>query len=200
MVEITENAQARMYAAGFYEGRAALYEVDPSSGVCHAVSRFSTRAPWALGFVPSSSPSQPGRLMGDESGSLMLLNPTKGTRITFAPLQSSDQEGCDIVVAPDGATYVSVLADWTNPDAQNVLQQVDPLTGQVIRDYPLAAGEVLEGLAYAGDTLYGFGAGGGVFAMSVGDGTVTSSRLAVQGGPAHFTGAASVVRAGDVPR
>ena len=200
VVEITQNERHEMYGSGFDDGRAALYQIDPSSGSCRVISRFTTAAPWAVGFGLAPSVTEPGALLGDEGGSLVLLDATKGTRTTVLQVPTLGRSGCDIDVAGDGSAYLSELVDWRDPASANVLESVDPSTGRVLRTYALASGIVLEGLARWGGTLHGFGRDGRVVAVAFEGDAARLTFVPTHGGPAHFTGAASVARSNVLPR
>jgi len=200
VVEITQNDAHEMYGAGFDDGRAALYQINPETGACRVVSRFATAAPWAVGFGLARSVTEPASLLGDEGGSLVLMDAAKGTRTAMLQVPTLGRSGCDIDVAGDGSAYLSELVDWRDPSSANVLESVDPSTGRVLATYAITSGIVLEGLARWGGTLYGFGRDGRVAAVSVEGGTAHLGFLATRGGPTHFTGAASVARSDRLPR
>lgn len=200
VVEITQNEHRDMYGAGFEDGRAALYEIDPATGACHVVSRFATPAPWAVGFGLARTVTEQAALFGDEGGSLVLLDAAKGTRTAVLQVPRLGRSGCDIDVAGDGSAVLSELVDWRDPASVNVLEAVEPATGRVLRTYALAAGTVLEGLAHWGGTLYGFGRDGRVVAVSFEGAAARLTFVPTHGGPAHFTGAASIARPDNLPR
>lgn len=200
VVEITQNQAHEMYGAGFDDGRAALYQIDPGTGACRVVSRFATSAPWAVGFGLARSVTEPASLLGDEGGSLVLMDAAKGTRTAMLQVPTLGRSGCDIDVAGDGSAYLSELVDWREPGSANVLESVDPSTGRVLATYAIAPGIVLEGLARWGGTLYGFGRDGRVAAVSVEGDTARLTFVSTRGGPSHFTGAASIARSDRLPR
>ena len=200
VVEITQNDRHEMYGAGFDDGRAALYQIDPSSGSCRVVSRFTTAAPWAVGFGLAPSVTEQAALLGDEGGSFVLLDATKGTPTTVLQVPTLGRSGCDIDVAGDGSAYLSELVDWRDPASANVLESVDPSTGRVLGTYTLASGIVLEGLAHWGGLLYGFGRDGRVVAVAFDGAAASLTFVPTHGGPAHFTGAAAVARSNQLPR
>jgi hypothetical protein len=194
VVEITINETGEMFAAGFQDGRAALYQVDPRTAACTVVGkRFTTSAPWAVGFLANE------RLVGDAAGSVMLLDAVQGTQAILGIGAQSRESARDIVVAPSGKTYVSSLLDWSDPASANVLEEIDPKTGTVLQSTDLGGGEVIEGLAVWDGDIHGFGANGTVFILNVSPTSVTRVPIPTTHGPAHLTGAASHPRPDLVP-
>lgn len=185
VVEITLDDTGGMYAAGFENGFGALYAVNASTGSCSTVRRFPTDASWSLGFLGKG-------LFGDESGSLVRLDTKNGMQTIVMATVSSKREGCDIVQRADGSTYLSVLLDRTSATPSNVLEWIDPEAGRVLEQYAIPDDTVLEGLAEAGGVLYGFGRDGRVFRIALEPGMVELRPIVTVGGPARFTGAASM--------
>jgi len=184
VVEITLDDAGTMYGAGFQSGQAALYRIDPVSGACKVVTRFATDAPWSVGFLRQT-------LFGDESGAFVVLDTSSGMRTLVMPVMQSVREGCDIVLGTDGATYVSAVVDRTAVTPTNVLQSIDPETARVLSSFTLPQGLVLEGLATARGSMYGFSRDGRVLRVTI-DADVTLDPVTTHGGPPHFTGAASM--------
>ena len=185
VVEITLDDTGAMYAAGFANGRAALYSVNPSNGACKVVRHFMLDASWSVGFLGN-------RLFGDESGTLVRMDTTSGMQTLVMAAATTKREGCDIVLRADGSAYVSALLDRTSPTPSNVLELIDPETGRVLQQFAIPDGTVLEGLAEAGGILYGFGRDGRVLRIALESGMVQLEPIVTLGGPARFTGAASM--------
>jgi len=192
VVEISVDDRGEMYAAGFDAGRAALYRVDPATARCTFLSRVTSSAPWAVGLLPNAE-----TLVGASAGPLVLIDPAPKAMTTLS--NPSQESARDIVVAPSGTTYVSMLLDWTDPSSKNVLEEIDPGTGSVLRSSDLGGGEVIEGLAVWDGETHGFGSDGSVFVLDVEAAPVTRTPVSTANGPLHFTGAASYPRPDVVP-
>ncbi len=190
VVEITENEHGEMYAAGFERGKAALYKVDARTGACTVLSKFSTDAPWAIGFLPQSA-NGAQRLLGELSSGLTLLDATHGTSVLLAPTPVSRRAACDIVVGPDGDAYVSSVVDWTDDSSANLLEQVDPVSGNVKATFVIDPGAVIDGLATWQGALYGFARDGSIQSLSLEAGRVSRVSLPTIHAPKSFTGASS---------
>lgn len=189
VVEITENDHGEMWAAGFERGKAALYRVDARTGACTVLSKFETSAPWAIGFLPQSTGAQ--RLLGELSSGLTLLDATRGSGIQLVPSPVSLRAACDIVVGPDGEAYVSSVTDWTDATSPNVLERVDPVTGNVEATFTIDAGSVIDGLAVWAGAMYGFARDGSVEQLGIDGARVTRTPVVALHGPKKFTGASS---------
>lgn len=188
IVEITQNDRGEMWAAGFEEGNAALYRVDPRTGECTVLSKFATDAPWAIGFLPQSTGSQ--RLLGELSSGLSLLDATRGSSIQLVPTPLSRRAACDIVMGTEGFAYVASVLDWTDRTSPNLLERVDPITGSVNRTFAIDAGSIIDGLAVWSDAMYGFTRDGHVERLTITD-HVTRTPVTVSRAPKGFTGASS---------
>lgn len=189
VVEITENDHGEMWAAGFSNGKAALYRVDPHTGECTVLSKFVTDAPWAIGFLPQTT--GPQRLLGELSSGLSLLDATRGSSIQLVPASVSRRAACDIVIGADGDAYVSSVTDWTDPSSPNFLERVDPITGSVSATFTIDRGSIIDGLAVWDDAMYGFTRDGSVQRLTIVDDHVTRTPVTVSRAPKGFTGASS---------
>jgi hypothetical protein len=185
VVEITLDDAGAMYGAGYENGQAALYRIEPTTGQCAVVREFRTDGRWSLGYVHQS-------LLGEEAGALVVFNAMNGTRTAVMPAMGTVREGCDIVLGYDGTAYVSALLDRTSPSPVNVIDAIDPTSTMLLRRFTLPLGTILEGLATADGSMYGFARDGRVLRVSFEDNDVRLEPLVTFDGPAHFTGAASI--------
>lgn len=191
IVEITIDDAGVMYAAGFDRGLAALYTINASNGACNAVRRFPIDAPWSLGFLGKGFLGK--GLFGDEAGTLVKLDTSNGMATVINATLSTKREGCDIVQSSDGSTYVSALLDRTSPTPANVLETIDPDTGNLLERVAIPNAAVMEGLAESNGVLYGFGRDGVVQRITVESGAAKLTPMSTTNGPARFTGAASML-------
>jgi hypothetical protein len=165
-----------------------LYKLDLATAACTRIANGSY--PNSLSFLPKGV-LDPDRevLVGYNGSSYVRIDVATGAATVVGALQGNLMSSGDIVSVKDGGTFLTV----TGPNCSDCVIQVDPRTGQMLKNLGPIPYASVWGLAYWGGSLYGFTDGGKVFRVSAqGDGIVTTP-VALPPGPAgiRFWGAGS---------
>jgi hypothetical protein len=177
----------------------SLVRIDPGTGECTRVAKGSY--PRSLAFVPAGVLDPDHEiLVGYVYGQYQRID-TKTGAVTFAgalypnPLGYPLEASGDLVVLKDGKAYLTAVIP--NPAVNDVIVQIDPLTGQAKRLAGPTNRPSLAGLGAYGAWLYAFAASGRIYRIAPINASTTE--LMYQGGDAGlidggvglaFTGAA----------
>ncbi|MDI3291957.1 hypothetical protein [Polyangium sp. 15x6] len=145
IIDVAVNRTGIVYATTFN----GLYRIDPSDGTCTLIR--NDFFPNSLGFVPEGNAGAE-LLVGYRDSSYCHIDPTTGGIQLVGGLSAGYTSSGDIVTTKDGRTYLTIKGDGCN----DCLVKIDPGTGALSKLVgPMGQSDVY-GLAYAGDSLYGF--------------------------------------------
>jgi hypothetical protein len=192
--DLAVNREGRLFASA----HGGLFAVDPDTGDCALLH--AGRAPQALAFVPRVPPDGSEVLAGYRGGEFVHIDP-RGGRIERRGRLGGDLRASGDLVSVAGGSRVWVTAEGPGCTASDCLVEVDPGTGEALRNHgPLGYDRVF-GLASWGDTVFGFSHRGVVFAIGLGpEGPFTTPLVPDEGSArAAFLGAASSPAAAPAP-
>lgn len=172
VIDIALDKSSNMYGTTF----GGVYKIDRATAACSPIATGSY--PNSLSFVPAGTvdPSVEA-LVGYNGSSYVRIDTTTGSVTTIGALSGGYESSGDIVsvidpAAPSGAdAYLTVTG---GPEGcGDCILQVDPKTGDLIKNIgPLGHGGVY-GLAFWGGSCYGFDAEGDVFKIDLTNGSTT---------------------------
>ena len=188
VIDIAINKDFELFGTTF----SGLYRIDKSTAVCTLIK--SGSYPNSLGFVPEGTvfPDKEA-LVGYFGADYVRIDPVTGATTTIGALTGGYQSSGDIVSVIGGGTYLTINGNNCN----DCLVEVNPKTGDVVKDWGSVGYPQVFGLAYWGGVAYGFGNQGDLFQINFGQGTVTTTPVNVPSPPMNlkFWGAGSSTKA-----
>ena len=174
---------------GFVTTFSGFYKVDLTNAKCTQIQTGSY--PNSLSFVPKGTldPSAEA-LVGYVGSTYIRINTTTGAVSNVGALTGGYSSSGDIVSVKNGGTFLTV----TGPSCGDCLLQVDPKTGNIVKNYGTVNHSSVFGLAFWAGALYGFDDAGELFEITANGNGIKTTPIVVQGG-LQFWGAGSTTSA-----
>ena len=169
-----------------------LYTIDKDTAKCKLVKSGSSY-PNSLSFVPEGVLDDNAETLVGYSGSdYVKIDRVTGDMETVGGLGSGYSSSGDIVSVIGGATYLTVKGNGCG----DCLIEVDPKTGDMVKNWGKVGYESVFGLAFWGGSVYGFSDGGKLFEVQFSGSAFNTVEIAT-GGPSDlsFWGAGSTTAA-----
>lgn len=186
VIDIALDKSGQMYGTTF----GSLVKIDKATAKCAVVANGSY--PNSLSFVPSGTVDpNVEALVGYDGSSYVRIDPQSGSVTTIGQLSKGYTSSGDIVSVIGGGTYLTVKGGPSF--CGDCLVEVNPKTGDVVKEWGSVGHADVFGLAFWGGSAYGFDDGGEVFQIDFGASTVTTTPIPVPNPPPglEFYGAGS---------
>lgn len=193
VIDIALDKDSNLVATTFN----GVFNVDRMTAVCTAIQ--SGSYPNSLSFIPAGTldPSVEA-LVGYDGDQYVRINPQTGAKSTIgSPWGNGLISSGDIVSVKDGPTFLTVYSvDNTCPT--DCLVEVDPKTGQMMKNWgPLGYSEVF-GIAFWAGSVYGFDSTGNLFEVKFDNGVLSTVAVNAPSGVSWY-GAGSTTSAPPIP-
>lgn len=157
IIDIALDADSNMYGTAF----GALWRLERETGECTLITEegnFST----SLSFVPAGT-IEPDHevLVGYRDEEYIRIDTQSGAISTQGTLSGGFESSGDIVSVIGGSTYLTVYGPGC--DATDCIIEVDPVSGDMVKNYGSVGYDQVFGLAFWGGRAYGFAREGVVF-------------------------------------
>lgn len=186
LIDLALDKSGRMFGTT----PASLVTIDKATAKCTTVAQGSY--PNSLSFVPSGTVDPDVEaLVGYVGSSYVRIDPQSGGVTTIGELSNGYRSSGDIVSLIGGGTYLTVTGGPSS--CADCLVEVDPKTGDVVKEWGSVGHAEVFGLAFWAGSAYGFTAGGEVFQIDFSASSVTTTSIPVPNPPAglRFYGAGS---------
>ncbi|MBW2523322.1 MAG: hypothetical protein JRI23_04075 [Deltaproteobacteria bacterium] len=169
---------------------AGVYRIDKLSAQCTLL--YSDDYPNSLSFVPEGTvDASQEALVGYLDSDYVRIDTSSGSITTIGSISGGYVSSGDIVSVIGGSTYLTVKG--MECDTTDCLFEIDPTTGDMIKNWGHVPYDDVFGLAYWGGQAYGFTNGGDLFEITFGQNDVTTAAITIPGAPSDlsFWGAGS---------
>lgn len=185
VIDIAIDKDSNIFGTSF----AGLHAIDRNTAACSLISG-SANYPNSLSFVPEGTvyPNTEA-LVGYFTNQYVAIDTTSGAITTIGSLSGGYSSSGDIVSVINGGTYLTV----NGPGCGDCLIEVNPTTGDLVKEWgPLGYGSVF-GIAFWGGTAYGFSNDGDLFSITFAQNSVTTTPISIPNAPSNlsFWGAGS---------
>ncbi|MHB8879781.1 MAG: hypothetical protein ACYC8T_39335, partial [Myxococcaceae bacterium] len=154
-----------------------VYRLDLATARCTLVSLGSY--PNSLSFVPKGTLDQNAEaLVGYFGATYVRINTTTGAKQNIGALTGGYTSSGDIVSVKDGGTFLTV----TGNACSDCLFQVNPTTGNLIKNFGTVNHPDVYGLTYWAGALYGFDDTGKLFGISAQGSGITTANITIPNG------------------
>jgi hypothetical protein len=186
IIDIALDEKSTLYAVSDN----TLYTVDKSTATCTKLN--SGKYPNSLSFVPKGTfdPNEE-TLVGYDEGNYVRINVKDGTRTVVGKLGGSYISSGDIVSVKGGKTFLTVKGGSCS--AYDCLFEVDPATGEMIKNWGSIEHKKVFGLSFWGGNVYGFDEQGTLFEVVFGSNKIVTTTIPIPQKPSglSFWGAGS---------
>ncbi|MFO0613522.1 MAG: hypothetical protein U0414_13075 [Polyangiaceae bacterium] len=193
VIDIALDKDSNLVATTF----GGVFKVDRMTAKCTSIQ--SGSYPNSLSFIPAGTlDPNVEALVGYEGDQYVRIDPQMGG---VSPIGSPWGNGLissgDIVSVKDGPTFLTVYST-NNTCPTDCLVEVDPKTGQMIKNWgPLGYNEVF-GIAFWAGSVYGFDSAGDLFEVKFDNGVLSTSAVNAPTGVGWY-GAGSTTSAPPIP-
>lgn len=168
---LDENSNA------FVTTSTGVYRLDVATVKCTLIA--TGTYPNSLSFVPKGTLDPAAEaLVGYEGANYVRINTSTGAISTIGALTGGYQSSGDIVSVRDGGTFLTV----TGNTCGDCLIQVNPTTGNLIKNYGTVNHSKVFGLAYWAGALYGFDNTGKLFQISASGTGISTANITIPNG------------------
>ena len=185
VIDIAIDKDNNMYGTTF-DG---LYTIDKTNAHCTLVA--SGNYPNSLSFVPVGTldPNEEA-MVGYLDADYVRIDKGTGQVTTIGGISGGYISSGDIVSVINGGTYLTVK---NYAECDDCLFQVDPMTGDMVKNWGAVGHSQVFGLAYWGGKAYGFSNTGELFEISFDQSSVSTVAIPIPGAPVdlRFWGAGS---------
>lgn len=188
VIDLAVDKNHSIFATTF----SGLWAIDGNTAGCSQISTGSY--PNSLSFVPEGTVDADAEaLVGYQGSSYVRIDTTTGTVTAIGSLGGGLSSSGDIVSVIGGGTYLTVNGSGCN----DCLIEVNPTTGDLIKNYGALNFSSVFGLAFWGGSAYGFSNSGDLFKITFAADSVTTSLIAIPDAPPNlsFWGAGSATSA-----
>ncbi|CAN5925811.1 hypothetical protein BH11MYX4_BH11MYX4_23410 [soil metagenome] len=196
IIDIALDETSTLYAAS----RNALYTVDKATAKCTQIA--TGTYPNSLSFVPKGTVDpNVEALVGYDDADYVRIDTKTGVKTTIGALGGGLRSSGDIVSVKGGKSYLTVKGTGNNCTTNDCLVEVDPATGKLVKNWGSIEHHNVFGLSFWGGKVYGFDESGGLFEVTFGSSSITTTTIAIPTKPANlsFWGAGSSTSAPLVP-
>jgi len=190
VIDIAVDKDSNLYATT-YEG---LFKVDKTTAQCTQIA--NSGFPNSLSFVPAGTvdPNEEA-LVGYAGSTYVRIDTTTGAITNIGELTGGYSSSGDIVSVKNGKTLLTVKGDGCG--INDCLLEVDPTTGDLIKNWGQLPYADVFGLAFWAGTAYGFSQDGVLFEVTFANNTIATSAIPIPNPPAslYFWGAGSTTSA-----
>jgi hypothetical protein len=173
-----------------------LYAIDKTTAACSTIANGDY--PNSLSFVPVGTldPDEEA-LVGYLDAIYVRIDKQSGNVSEIGALSGGYESSGDIVSVIGGATYLTVRGS----SCADCVVEIDPVTGDLTRNYGTVGHDEVFGLAFWGGSAYGFSNMGDLFEIHFQSTGVTTTPITIPNAPSdlQFWGAASSTDAPLVP-
>jgi hypothetical protein len=170
-----------------------IYRVDKTTAACTLIS--SGSYPNSLSFVPAGTVDPNAEaLVGYNFSTYVRIDPTSGVVSPIGGLSGGLASSGDIVSVKDGKTFLTV----TGPSCDDCLVEVNPATGDVIKNWGGLGFDNVFGIAFWAGSVYGFTSHGELFEITFDGGVLQTASIPMTPG-LSFWGAGSTTSAPPIP-
>lgn len=182
-IAIDENSNGYVTTFG------GVYKVDLKTAKCTQIATGSY--PNSLSFVPKGTlDPNVEALVGYVGSTYVRIDTATGAVTNVGALTGGYSSSGDIVSVKNGGTFLTV----TGPSCGDCLLQVNPVTGNLVKNYGTVNHSSVFGLAYWAGALFGFDNAGELFEITANGNGIKTTAIPVQGG-LQFWGAGSTTSA-----
>jgi hypothetical protein len=189
VVDIALDKDSNLYATT----NTGLYKVDKKTAQCTMIAAGSY--PNSLSFVPAGTVDATREaLVGYLGADYVRIDTLNGKVTTIGQLSSGYTSSGDIVSVKDGKTLLTA----NGPDCVggDCLLEVDPTTGDLVKNWGKVAFDSVFGLAFWAGKAYGFTNGGELFEINFTTTSITAKKITIPGTiKLQFWGAGSTTSA-----
>jgi hypothetical protein len=186
IIDIALDEKSTLY--GVSDG--TLYKIDKTTAACS--DAHTGKYPNSLSFVPKGTvDANEEALVGYDAGDYIRIDVTTGARTSLGKLGGTLVSSGDIVSVKGGNTFLTVKG--TNCNTYDCLVEVDPKTGQMLKNWGSIEHKKVFGLSFWGGKIYGFDEEGNLFEVTFGSNSLTTTSIAIPSKPTtlSFWGAGS---------
>lgn len=188
VIDLAIDKDSNLYATTF----GYLYKIDKATAACSQIA--SGSYPNSLSFVPAGTVDETKEaLVGYNGATYVRIDTVSGAVSTIGSLSGGYSSSGDIVSVIGGKTYLTV----TGPNCNDCIIEVNPVTGDLVKNWgPLGYGSVF-GLAFWAGSAYGFTNGGQLFEVQFENEKAVTKAISIPGMPSglSFWGAGSTTSA-----
>jgi len=189
VVDIALDKDSNLYAAA----SGGLYKVDKTNAQCTLIA--SGSYPNSLSFVPAGTvDANKEALVGYLGADYVRIDTVTGKVTTIGKLSGGYTSSGDIVSVKDGKTLLT--ANGSNCGTGDCLLEVNPTTGDLVKNWGNVKFDAVFGLAFWAGKAYGFTDAGELFEINFTASSITSKKITIPGNlKLQFWGAGSTTSA-----
>ena len=184
VVDIAIDEDNRMIASTL----SSLWEIDPLTATCTLIAEGNF--PNALSFLPVGALlPESEALVGYINTMFVRIDTQTGAITTVGEITGGYFSSGDIVSVAGGGTYLTVKGN----NCDDCIVQIEPTTGDIIRNFGDLGFADVFGLAYWGGSAYGFSSFGDLFQIAFAGDTIATTVIDIPSAPddLSFAGAGS---------
>lgn len=189
VLDIALDERSNLFAVNYD----ALYTVDKATAKCTEIAR--GKYPNSLSFVPKGTVDPAAEaLVGYEEGDYVRIDTKTGSKSKIGTLGGNLRSSGDVVSVKGGKTYLTAKDERKGSCTTfDCLVEVDPATGQLVKNWGSIEHKDVFGLSFWGGKVYGFGREGSLFEVTFGTNQLATTTIPVPNRPANlsFWGAGS---------
>ena len=188
IIDIALDESSTLYAVSY----TGLYTVDKGTAKCTSVA--TGDYPNSLSFVPKGTVDQNVEaLVGYVDADYVRIDTKTGAQTKIGTLGGGLKSSGDIVSVKGGKTFLTVKGTGNNCTANDCLVEIDPATGKLVKNWGSIEHHNVFGLSFWGGKVFGFDDSGGLFEVTFGSSSITTTTIAMPTKPANlsFWGAGS---------
>lgn len=180
VIDIAINKKQHIYATTSQ----GLFIVDPLTAKCTEIA--SAPFPNSLSFVPTGTLFENQEtLVGYNGSDYVRISLVTGEQTIIGKLSDQYQSSGDIVSVQGGKTFLTVRGPDCTP--HDCLFEVDPVTGDRIKNWGSVQHESVFGLAFWSGKVFGFSSTGDFFEIGFQNDELTITPLTFPDAPADLT-------------
>lgn len=198
VIDIALNEHAELFATS----QTAVHRVDKRTGVCTVIGH--GRFPNSLSFVPRGALSETEEvLVGYSDSDYVRIDPRTGSVTVVGSIGAEYTSSGDIVSVMGGPTFLTVRKSACRAPCRDLLVEVNPTTGQLMKVWGELPFPKVFGLAFWAGSLYAFDDAGDLFEVTPQGAGIVSRSISIPGNlpsPLSFWGAGSATSAPTLPK
>ncbi len=187
VIDIALDKDSNLYGTTF----GGLYTIDRTTAACTLIAPGGY--PNSLSFVPAGTLDANSEvLVGYLDATYVRIDTVTGAVTTVGNLSGGLSSSGDIVSVKNGKTLLTV----TGAGCNDCIVEVNPKTGDLVKDWGLLGFGAVFGLAFWAGSAYGFSANGDLFQIDFTNGVLSAQSIPIPGNPnLVFWGAGSTTSA-----